>query len=357
MNKVHEVYDGLLIDSSRISVVIQGLTHYESGDSNCLFYRCVSSIKKHLPDAEIIVSTWKGQFCDESIVDIVIYNDEPESLITLHNKQWNYNKMIVSTIQGINSSTREYILKFRADLQLKGTSFFKITKKNSNNCLSKYRINNHLINITNLYIRKPNSYASLLFHLSDIVQFGHKVDMLNLWNRNILDPEDALFTQKKFKLCFFYPYLSNEKLVPEQALMVDWLRSNQILIDLKFPGFINFKYFKKSEIILSLNFSTFNWENSDIIFPKRFTENKKDLEKTLYSADYLNNVCEKKKNRFYFERKFIQILYIRYLGRFFIFEVWLCIIASILFFISPSLFFNIKNVWKKIKFLRFKVAN
>jgi len=181
--------------------------------------------------------------------------------------------------------------------------------------------------------------------------------MLNLWNRNILDPEDALFIQKKFKLCFFYPYLSNEKLVPEQALMVDWLRSNQILIDLKFPGFINFKYFKKSEIILSLNFSTFNWENSDIIFPKRFTENKKDLEKTLYSADYLNNVCEKKKNRFYFERKFIQILYIRYLGRFFIFEVWLCIIASILFFISPSLFFNIKNVWKKIKFLRFKVAN
>lgn len=26
---------------------------------------------------EIIVSTWKGQQCDESVVDIVIYNDEP----------------------------------------------------------------------------------------------------------------------------------------------------------------------------------------------------------------------------------------------------------------------------------------
>lgn len=352
MNKVQEVYDSVLIDSSRISVVIQGLTHYVSGDNNCLFYRCVSSIKKYLPDAEIIVSTWKGQLCDESIVDIVIYNDEPEPLITLHNKQWNYNKMIVSTLQGINSSTREYTLKFRADLELKGTNFFKVNKKNSNEYLNEYRINNDLINITNLYIRKPTSYASLLFHLSDIVQFGRKVDMLNLWNRNILDSNDALFTEQKFKLCFFYPYLSNEKLVPEQALMIDWLKYNQFVIDLKFPGFINFNYFKKSEMVFSLNFRTFNWENSDIIFPKRFTENKKDLEKTLYSADDLNNFYKKKKNKFYFERKFIQILYTRYLGRFFIFEVWICIIASILFFISPSLFFSIKNIWKKIKFFK-----
>jgi hypothetical protein len=128
---MESVNNGELIDSSRISVVIQGLTHYIENDKNCLFYRCVNSIKQYLPEAEIIVSTWKGQSCDESVVDIVLYNDEPESITSDAdiNFKWNFNKMVVSTKSGIIASNREYALKFRADLSLIGIGFLGLSLK------------------------------------------------------------------------------------------------------------------------------------------------------------------------------------------------------------------------------------
>lgn len=338
------IEDGETIDSSNISVIIQGLTHYVEGDENCLFYRCVNSIKKYLPNAEIVVSTWVGQKCDESIVNHVLYNKEPPSFLTLHDKTWNYNKMVVSTFQGICSCTKKYVLKFRADLFLKGVNFFKIYKnQNNDNELEKYILNERSINVTNLYMRKPTSYACLLFHISDVVQFGSKEDMTRLWDRKILKYEDAMFSKKKIWMCFFYPYMSNEKLVPEQTLMVGWLNRNNFSIKMKFPGFVNFYYFKISELLISLNFHTYDWQDSDIVFPNRFIDNIKDLKSTLYTSHYINEVFNRSKEDKFFEKKYISVLWVRYFSRFFSISIWISFLASLLLCISPRLFFKLKE--------------
>ena len=348
MIKYHEVSDDVLIDSSRISVIIQGLTHHVIGDKSCLFYRCVNSIKYYLPNAEIIVSTWKGQSCDESVVDKVIYNDEPESIKTLHVKAWNYNKMMVSTYQGLLNVEREYALKFRADLLLEGLNFFYIKpKKNLNKKLLKYKLLKQPINVTNLYIKKPAPYAYSLFHLSDIVQFGLRDDLLNLWNNKCFTKEDILVSRKWWS-GFYYPILNNERMVPEQALMTSWINREGFSVDLPYPAYIDFKYLMLSEKLLSINFNVFNWDCVDIKYPKRFTENREFLDKFLYSSTEINFLYLKYLNVFFVMKRYLIVVYYKYFQHFLNIESWVGFIAIFIYCISPDYFLKTRFWWRKL---------
>ncbi|MCF5429748.1 WavE lipopolysaccharide synthesis family protein, partial [Pseudomonas syringae] len=48
------------VDSRKISVVIQGPL-YRNLSSKRNIFACIASIRTHLPDAEIIVSTWRHE--------------------------------------------------------------------------------------------------------------------------------------------------------------------------------------------------------------------------------------------------------------------------------------------------------
>jgi len=350
MNKVHNEYTDELIDSSRISVVIQGLTHYVEGDDNCLFYQCVNSIKKYLPDAEIIVSTWEGQACDESVVDRVIYGKEPEGLKVSENltRQWNFNKMVVSTINGLNAINRQYALKIRSDLKLNGLEIFKITKKvGVSDAILQYKIFKEPINVTNIYIKKPLSYHHFLFHLSDITQFG-RVDLLqDLWNREIFTREE-LFCELKWNSCFNYHCDTQERNSPEQALMIGWLNSHGYNIYLPYTTYVSANYLKVSELTLSLNFNVLEWDASGIIFPYRFTFSKNMLNSYIYRASELNLIYTKY-NGFYFLKR-ITVMYLNfYVFKFFNIEFRDEFIRTILFWFSPKLYFKLKKGWRKFK--------
>jgi hypothetical protein len=303
MDKIQEAYDGELIDSSRISVVIQGLTYYVSGNKNCLYYECVNSIKKYLPNAEIIVSTWKGQQCDESVVDIVIYNDEPESIFDSYGGiPWNFNKMLISTKNGIQQSSREYVLKFRSDLSINNNNFFYIrSKKNIPNDLKKFNFFSEAVNVANLSIKNPCSYEHLLFHLSDIVQFGKRQYVEDIWNIDTILSEDLLINLNLLSL-LFYNGIECKRMVPEQALMIGWLNKKSINLKLKYPAYTSFEYVKISELAISLNFNVLSWQNVGVNYPNRFIENKKYLKKYLYNADYINSYYTNYDNFFFFFR-------------------------------------------------------
>lgn len=289
-----QLEDSELIDSSRISVVIQGLTHYVKDDKSCMYYTCIESIKKHLPHAEIIVSTWKGQECDESIVDKVIYNDEPESIIVdpFLNRKWNFNKMVVSTKNGINAAKREYVLKIRADLSLNNIDFFKIkSKTNIPEALMGYQIFKEPINISNIFVKTPLSYHHFLFHLSDIVQFGKKELMIDLWDRKIFDRE-MLITRLQWKSCLNYHCDTQERVSPEQALMIGWLGSYGYDINLPFTTYISRDYLKLSELMLSINFNMIDWDKCGINFIRRFIDDKKLLKEYIYTSKEFNGLYE-----------------------------------------------------------------
>lgn len=343
--------NGELIDSSRISVVIQGLTHYVKDDRNCLFYQCIDSIKKYLPHAEIIVSTWKGQNCDESVVDKVLYNNEPESITSDRdiNYKWNFNKMVVSSKNGINLSKREYILKFRADLSLMGTRFFRVTHKdNIPENLKKLRIFQNPVNISNIFTKTLFSpFDYFLYNLSDIVQFGKKEDILNLWNRDLIDEKELKYS--KIPQFFFNDFsYYGLKMCPEQALMIGWLNFHGHNIDLPYASYISRKGFYLFELSLSTNFNTLNWEQTDILYPERFLSNPVVLNRYVYQAEEINDLY-KKYNFLTFNKRFFYCLKIIYLDKFLSKFFWDLLLKKILLStFSPQKYSTLKTKWRAV---------
>jgi hypothetical protein len=342
------ILESELIDSSRISVVIQGLTHYVQGDENCIFYKCINSIRKHLPHAEIILSTWKNQSCDESVIDKALYNDEPESIMSdqVETYRWNYNKMVVSTKNGIMASSREYVLKFRIDLSLLGQNFFKITEKNNiPKKLNEFKIFQTPINVSSIFTLSPYCYNHFLFSLSDIVQFGKKENLLDLWSRDLLDESTIKHPVKNWYLINDFSHFGI-KMIPEQALMIGWLNFYGHKINLPYATHVTKKNLYLSELSLSLNFNLINWDQSDILYPERFLHHSAVLEKTLYEAKELNQLYQEY-DFYLLNKRFFYFLKKAYFRKSIVTNALSNLPRSILLSIlSPKLYYILRKKWR-----------
>ncbi|MCS7032245.1 MAG: WavE lipopolysaccharide synthesis family protein, partial [Gloeomargarita sp. SKYG116] len=194
------------IKSREISVVVQGPIHHQDN----LTKRVLESVREHLPDAELILSTWKGSDVSGLCFDILVENDDPGAFKTGYSID-NVNRQILSTLNGIKSSRRHYILKIRTDSILTSDKFlsfyFQFPKRNS-----YYSIFNHRIITLTLFSRDPSLYCRL-FHPSDIAQFGSRADLLMLWDVPLLD-------QSKMPKKEFTEY------VPESYIFLNSLKRN-----------------------------------------------------------------------------------------------------------------------------------
>ncbi|MFH7346761.1 WavE lipopolysaccharide synthesis family protein, partial [Pseudomonas syringae group genomosp. 7] len=78
----------------------------------------ITSIRAHLPHAEFIVSTWRHE--DISAVEAVqlILSDDPGTFVDYAGNKININRMLRSTLCGIQIASRPYVLKMRADHNL-----------------------------------------------------------------------------------------------------------------------------------------------------------------------------------------------------------------------------------------------
>ena len=110
-----------MILSKDISVVVQGPIHTQDN----LTKRVLESVRTHLPDAELILSTWKGSNVDGLDCDVLLLNDDPGAI----NGRNNVNRQIVSTRNGLQKATRTYAVKLRTDMQLTGTGFIDFSSK------------------------------------------------------------------------------------------------------------------------------------------------------------------------------------------------------------------------------------
>jgi hypothetical protein len=153
-----------------ISVVVQGPIHTQDN----LTKRVLESVRTHLPDAELILSTWKGSQIDGLDCDVLLLNDDPGAI-----NGHNVNRQIVSTRNGLQKATRTYAVKLRTDTQLTGTGFIDAFDKYPER-REDFKVFEHKIVIPTLYTRNPR--RSYLFHPSDVFQFGLRSDMIELWS-------------------------------------------------------------------------------------------------------------------------------------------------------------------------------
>lgn len=160
------------IDSSEISVVVQGAinTYWTK--------KVLKSIRKYLPNAEIILSTWKGSTVFGYDFDVLVENDDPgaEVIFPLWNGRNNVNRQLLSTQNGIKQATRKYVLKTRTDILFKNAGFLNYFDKYQKRCEQCKIVEKRVITCQH-FARRPEIFP---FHPSDWLFFGLKEDILKI---------------------------------------------------------------------------------------------------------------------------------------------------------------------------------
>lgn len=268
------------IDTKDISVVVQGAV------DTVITKKCLASIRKYLPESEIILSTWKGSVTDRFDFDILLLNDDPLSFpcdSLSYSIPNNINRQLISTQAGIERASRKYILKFRTDFYLKSNSFIeyfgKYEKYNTN-----WRFFDERILICSLYSRNPRlSFSNLrmAYCPSDFFAFGLADDVKKLYSRNVVSSEaDKLYFE-------IYPEKKNElryknalcRFMPEQFIWIGFLETKVDNLCCQHRDDVNRKNIRNTELTFANNFLILSPEElgidtfKDNLFTKGVPEN------------------------------------------------------------------------------------
>lgn len=162
------------IKSEDISVVVQGAISTEFTE------KVLNSIRKYLPNAEIILSTWKGSEVSNLDYDVLVENIDPGAELLFKNTKiyHNLNRQIVSTKEGIKKASRKYVFKTRTDISLTGKGFLNYFEKFTQRCDECKFVEKRVVT-SNCFARYPRL---LPFHPGDWVFFGLKEDLLKIWD-------------------------------------------------------------------------------------------------------------------------------------------------------------------------------
>lgn len=316
------------IDSKYISVVIQGPVKRErKAVSDVLIEDVIVSIKKHFPEAEILLSTWENSDISSLDVSKIVLNKDPGSFKDINFTVRNFNRQLVSTREGIREASRQYVLKTRSDLVFTDSSMGVIDDEHSQNQLFKNKVT-----MSNLFVRKITS-VPFLFHISDVVQFGTKDDLWDLWNLEVEKEADIAplnkliiwrFTSTKFRT------------VPEQALCLGWLKKHNHIVSLESPQEVSKLKVRLYDEILCENFSVINYKNTGITYPVHFFNSAYPIEKTIYSADDLLSISKVYSSKYQVKIRFFKVWFSKYILCFKSKIFYQSVIINLLFYISPS---------------------
>lgn len=270
------------INPSDISVIVQGAVDKK------LTPICLHSIRKILPRAEIVLSTWDGTDVSGLDYDKLVLNKDPGNIVIdeVYNVSNNVNRQIISTKQGLFAATKPYALKIRSDMALNGTGFIKeFCKYYFSPQPADDKIFEHRIVINNLYCANPYK-TCFSFHISDWCQFGLTTDLLNLWDI----PLESKAQQQYFKSHPKPPFDPMPtwimRFIPEQYILMTCLRKNNITPGIKWYADRNATSRELSERIFATNIIIMDYEDFGIKFMK-FDPYKWDYKKQYSNLDWM----------------------------------------------------------------------
>lgn len=268
------------IKSSEVSVVVQGPIHAIRTK------KTLRSIRKHLPDAEIILSTWENSNLDDLDFDILILNKDPGNVRQKGFKKKalfnNINRMILSTNEGLKKVSRKYTLKLRTDSCIDNLGFIEKFDFFPARC-DKYKLFEKRVIASTVFTRyaieKHKERREMPFHVSDWWFFGLTSDVKKL----LLAAE--LVDEPYFSNYFEYPENQNKdsiyekfswKFAPEQYIgyscFSKYFDDVRMIDCSEFSEFIN----KKSQMALANNFIFLEYKQSGI-YNLKYLSSKKEM--------------------------------------------------------------------------------
>jgi len=190
-----------MINANEIEVVIQGPVSRKIAAQNGMGETAavIASLRRILPEASVILSTWRGADVSGIEVDRVVFSDDPGSFPQNRNDEQqrnNVNRQIVSTLAGLRACSRKYTLKLRSDTSLDHADFLTwfelFPARNLEGKILEKRVLAWAAG--SRHPRKSPSVANsarVLFHPSDFVFFGLRQDLLNIWDIPLMTAVEA----------------------------------------------------------------------------------------------------------------------------------------------------------------------
>lgn len=176
------------MDYSDISVVVQGpvQTFSDRPQEPNITHKCLDSIRQHLPGAHIILSTWPDQDLTGLDYDTLVISNDPGSnsrnyTLKGEAQQYNNNRQIVSSREGLKRVTTKYAMKLRSDNFLTGNGVVQLQQQYTKRS-AKYVFFNERVVVSDVFTRKYAKGYPVAFHVSDFFYFGRTEDVLALWN-------------------------------------------------------------------------------------------------------------------------------------------------------------------------------
>lgn len=159
----------------------------------------VQSVRKALPGARVVISTWTGSEAEGMGADLVVYSADPGALPCWPNARLNnVNRQIVAMRAGLEAVGTKWVLKLRSDTLLTSAAMVKCWGRyqERNPC---YRVFQERIITSALLTWHPREcfqekrFTPFLFHVNDMIQFGLSCDMHKLWCIPLMPTSDFTY--------------------------------------------------------------------------------------------------------------------------------------------------------------------
>jgi hypothetical protein len=245
---------GNVIGDAEVSVVVQG-------PATPALPVTVASVRRWLPRAQLIVSTWAGSDVAGLDVDELVLSDDPGSTPYLDaerrpsERMFNTNRMFTSTKAGLAPAERDYAIKLRNDTPLRSAAVLDWFGDRSGRGPAEQRLFGQRIVMPNIAVRPADGMREYLFHPSDIVHIGRREDLIRLWDTEPIDEVEnaGWFLDRPRPDPDLLPQVWS-RYFNEQMLWLGALRRGGIEVDYRYAGHYSPELRVASELSLVTNF-------------------------------------------------------------------------------------------------------
>jgi hypothetical protein len=254
------------ITQKSISVIVQGIIDPVNTQ------KCLRAIRNHLPDSEIILSTWKGSDVSRLDYDILVLNEDPgaSNYDAIRSAKNNINRQLLSTQGGIAKASGKFILKLRSDLILESSAFLFYFDKFSAYDPAFHILTRRLM-VPSLFSRffSDETGRPTPFHLSDWWFFGLAEDMRTYFGETPLVDIEEYSRYKRLRYPSRRPYRDAFfRYTPEQYFCYSFFKRH--IPELRFDDWTDFtdENIEWSEKVIANNFIILDPWQHEITNPK-----------------------------------------------------------------------------------------
>lgn len=165
-------------------MVVQGRADGDLRDVGHPVRRCVDSVRRVLPGAELVLSTWKGASTTGLDVDVVVLNDDPGPVAP--RISWgppnNVNRQVVSTRAGLEAAQRPMALKLRVDMELVHDGALRLFGGWPDRSAECKVLTDRILVPTAYSFNPRRLYRRFPYMICDWSHFGRTDDLIDVWS-------------------------------------------------------------------------------------------------------------------------------------------------------------------------------